>query len=276
MPDAFDPRRGAPAAPDWAAAFARLPLEMPPADSRQRFTLAVQAQARQAQAPRRDRRGTWAVGLASAAVLALGIGSPLLVHTPVPSAPATGQHVAAQVSPVAPVNVHAPTSNSPRGTAQDAAPATTELRLAQRALPGMERAFPAAPARVNRAKARQATDHLVSALPLAQIVAAADAAARIQALAQLQQQSEQLEALIAMARDESVGTGAGVAMTGELDAVLARLDTDLQRPGLAPAQRVALWQQRVDALEHLAGVTTTQRWLSAQGSFDQVALVSVD
>lgn len=279
MPDAIDPRRGDDAAPDWGAAFARLPLDTPPVDGLLRFSAAVQAKARQATAPRRDRRTTWAVVLASAAVLALVIGSPLLMRTPVPATPASGNDVAAQTSSShnsqAPATMTAPTPGPSTDARQDA-PASTELRLVQRALPGMERAFPESSAFVDRESARGATDRLIGTLPMAQIAAAADVATRAEALARLQQQSRQLEALIAMARDERVGTGAGVAMTGELDAVLARLDADLQRPDLDATQRVSLWQQRVETLEHLAGVTTTQRWLSAQGALDQVALVSVD
>lgn len=271
MPDAFDPRRGGDAAPDWGLAFARLPLETPPADSRQRFAAAVQAHARQREAPRRDRRATWAVVLASAAVLALVIAAPMLGWNPAPDAGDSG--VAARSIPVdakVPTAIPAP---PPRDDID--APPSTDRRLVQRALPGMVR-HPAASARVDRARARQATDRLLASMPMAQIAAAADAASDAQALAQLQQQARQLEALVAMARDERVGTGAGVAMTGALDAELARLDADLDGPGLDAAQRVALWQQRVDTLQHLAGVATTQRWLAAQGALDQVALVSVD
>jgi hypothetical protein len=208
----------------------------------------------------------------------LVVGSPFFIRTAqAPSVPV--QRVATPsappVQPTPAVQTAAPTSPSPDHAGRDAPP-STELRLVQRALPGMERAYPDASARVDRARARRATDQLVAGLPLGQITAAADAAVQAEALARLQQQSQRLEALIAMARDERVGSGASVAMTGELDAVLARLDADLQRPDLDAAQRVGLWQQRVDTLEHLAGVTTTQRWLSAQGALDQVALVGVD
>jgi hypothetical protein len=277
MPDAFDPRHGEPAPNDWAQAFARLPQEAPPAEALARFQQALQAQVRQADAPRRDRRGTWIVALASAAVLALVVGAPMLGldgDAPSPSAPPAGQ--VAVEAPARP-GVATPASASPAtavpATGQPAdAPASTELRLVQRALPGMERAFPRSSAVVDRHRARQATDRLVAALALPATIAATQPDDGLQ---RLQAQSQQLEALIALARDERVGHGAGVAMTGELDAALAALDAQLQRADLAPAQRQQLWQQRVDMLEHLAGVATTQRWLAAQGAADQTTLVSL-
>lgn len=272
MPDTIDPRRGRDAGPDWGLAFARLPLESPPAGSRQRFAAAVQAHARQLDAPRRDRRGTWAIVLASAAVLALVVAAPMLGWNAAPDANDSG--VAARAIPAAVPHPEAMSAQPPDEVMDP--PPSTNLRLVRRALPGMLRAHVEAPAHVDRTRARQATDRLLASMPLPQITAAADAAFNAQALAQLQQQSRQLESLVAMARDERVGTAAGMAMTSALDAELARLDADLQDPGLDAVQRVALWRQRVDTLQHLAGVATTQRWLAAQGALDQVALVSVD
>lgn len=283
MPDAIDIRRAEGVPNDWGQAFAQLAPETPPADARLRFEQALQARARQAAAPRRDRRGTWAVGLASAAVLALVIGAPLLQRPT--SAPRVQEAAVATPTPptgtAARTAAAAPADSAIAARVDGDAPRSTDLRLVQRALPGLERTWPersvleAPSPAVDRLRARQATDRLVAALALP---AGTSTLAQVpdEALQRLEAQSQQLEALVALARDERVGSGASVAMTGELDAALAQLDAQLQEPGLPPSRRVALWQQRVDLLEHLAGVASTQRWLAAQGAMGETALVSVD
>ncbi|QSX79762.1 hypothetical protein [Agrilutibacter solisilvae] len=281
MPDSSNPRRGEGAPMDWAEAFAQLPLEAPPTDSRRRFEQALQARARQADAPRRDRRGTWAVGLASAAVLALVIVAPMLNDamrgSATPATPTPGPRVATAVDAHTPAATIAPATQartpttSPASRAADA-PAPTQLQLAQRALPGLE----IAPSAVDRQRARRATDQLVATLDLARIAQVPAVPSTADTLEELRLRSQRLQALVALARDDRVSSPAGAFISGELEDTLARLDTELQRPGLDDTRRVALWQQRVDALEHLAGLESTQRWLAAQGMLLDTGLVSVD
>lgn len=95
-------------------------------------------------------------------------------------------------------------------------------------------------------------------------------------LPQLQAQSARLEALVALARDDSAGSASTAVITGQLEAGVAAIDAALSDPGLTTDQRTVLWQQRVDALQQLAGVETTKRWLAAQGALYDTALVSVD
>ena len=92
----------------------------------------------------------------------------------------------------------------------------------------------------------------------------------------LQNQSAQLEGLLALARDERVSSGTTAALTSELDARVASIDASLVQPDLDPAQRSALWSERVDALQQLVGIETTNRLYAALGETLDVALVSVD
>jgi hypothetical protein len=96
------------------------------------------------------------------------------------------------------------------------------------------------------------------------------------ALEQLYAESAQLEALLAMARDERVSSGTAAALAGDLDRQLASIDTALMQPGLSRAQQLALWRQRVDALRSVASFEGTRRWLVAQGERYDGALVSID
>lgn len=89
-------------------------------------------------------------------------------------------------------------------------------------------------------------------------------------------ESARLETLLAATRDERVASATGVALAGELDAELATIDAALRDPALEEAQRLALWQQRVDTLRTLVSFEGTQRWLAAQGERYDAALVRVD
>ena len=92
----------------------------------------------------------------------------------------------------------------------------------------------------------------------------------------LQAQSAQLEALVALARDERVGNASSELLSSELDAGIAVIDAALSQADLAGAQKQELWQQRVDLLQQLAGVEATSRWLAAQGASSTTTLVAVD
>lgn len=96
------------------------------------------------------------------------------------------------------------------------------------------------------------------------------------ALEQLYAQSAQLEALLAMARDDRVSSATAAALGGDLDQELARIDAALMQPGLPHAEQLALWRQRVDALRTVVGFEGTRRLLAAQGERYDGALVSID
>ncbi|KAB8190169.1 hypothetical protein FKV24_008850 [Lysobacter maris] len=96
------------------------------------------------------------------------------------------------------------------------------------------------------------------------------------AVARLEAESARLEALIAIARDDNVGSAAATVLTASLDERIGRIDGALSQPGLDRDSRLRLWRSRVDALHELAGVETTQRWLSARGESWDAALVQVD
>jgi len=89
-------------------------------------------------------------------------------------------------------------------------------------------------------------------------------------------ESAQLEAVLAMAHDDRVASGPAAALSDEFDAYLTSIDAALSQPALPRAQRLALWDQRVDALRQVAGFASTQRWLAANGDRYDGALVSVD
>ena len=273
MPDANDRRREDDTSPQWGEAFARLEQETPPENGWRRFDQAMQARTRQAQAPRRDRRATWLVTLASAAVLAVVAWGPMVQwRTPTPRMPSAQIAPTPSTAPATtpPAGVASSDSGSPSAAHADA-PAPTRLQLAQRALPGLERPLSA---QVDRGRARHATDTLIAGLSLP-AASTAFAQRTVDPLLQLQAQSRQLEALIALTRDDRVGSGASVVLASELEGAIAQVDQALAQANLEPAGREALWRQRVDALEQLAGVASTQRWLAAQGErYD--AVVSVE
>ncbi|MBN7135499.1 hypothetical protein A7A76_12085 [Lysobacter enzymogenes] len=106
---------------------------------------------------------------------------------------------------------------------------------------------------------------------------AADTDARLAAqLRELQAESAQLEALVAIARDERVASAAAAVMGAGLDQRLQLIDTALGDAALPAATRVALWRERVDSLRSLAGMESTQRWYAARGERYDSALVRVD
>lgn len=95
-------------------------------------------------------------------------------------------------------------------------------------------------------------------------------------LDRLYAESAQLEALVALARDDRMSTGTVAALGGELQAQVARIDAALVDPSLTPGQRLVMWRDRVQALRELAGFETTQRLLAARGEQYDGMLVSVD
>lgn len=88
-------------------------------------------------------------------------------------------------------------------------------------------------------------------------------------------ESAQLEALLALARDDRVSSAGAALLADELDAQVAAIDASLAQPGLDDGERLRLWRARVGALRQAAGFESTQRLLASQGRSD-VMLVSVD
>ena len=77
-------------------------------------------------------------------------------------------------------------------------------------------------------------------------------------------------------RDDRVASGTSAALSEELDRQVAVIDTALIQPGLSDTQLANLWGQRVDTLQQLVGIETTNRLYASRGQTYDVALVSID
>jgi len=100
--------------------------------------------------------------------------------------------------------------------------------------------------------------------------------ATVASLEQLYAESAQLEALLAMARDERVSSGSAAAVADDLDRQLASIDAALMQPDLPQARQLALWRERVEALRSVVGFEGTRRWLAVQGERYDGTLALVD
>jgi hypothetical protein len=100
--------------------------------------------------------------------------------------------------------------------------------------------------------------------------AAPDAAGELRAL---QQESAQLEALIAWSRNDAVADGTLDALADGLQQRVATLDGLLARDDLDPEAALPLWQERVLRLRQWADLETTQQLLAANGDADPGAPV---
>lgn len=232
----------------WGDAFAALPQEAPDAGGWQRVQARLPAPAPRA-------RVRWPLWLAVAASLVLAVAIPLrmLPQAEPPAAAAIAQVTGAPAvtqSVAPPVSIEAPTVSMPvakRDAPQRNAPIMPSQRPIRTAAP------PAEATRIATVDAPPTTD-----------------------LEPLYAQSAQLESLLAMARDERMANGTSAALTDGLDARLASIDAALVEPGLDAQRRAELWGQRVDALQQLVGIETTQRLYAARGQSYQAALVSID
>ena len=108
----------------------------------------------------------------------------------------------------------------------------------------------------------------------AQLVALTDDGAEIR-LAGIQQESARLEALLAMAHDDRVGSGTGAMLAAQLQSRLSQIDGVLASDTIDDDERLALWNARVDTLRDLTGLETTERWFAAEGRAYDTALVQV-
>lgn len=272
MPDAernHDPRTA-----DWGGAFAALPMEAPPADGWQRFARALDAPSR------RTRPARWPAWLAmAAAVSAVALVPVLMRDNATPQAPTearTATHAPPPADSSSPTAEPLPVEHA--GTpAIAAAQADTPDTIAKApaATPRKRRPSPTTPPHESepRRLVAEATPSAAPSNDAANTEAGADSTLAMQSL---QAESAQLEALVALARDERVASANAAALTAELDERIGRIDASLSQPALGDADRLALWQERVTAMRELAGIETTQRWLTARGERYDGALVSVD
>ena len=238
----------------WSEAFAALPRESPDAGGWQRLQARLPAPARS-----RTRRPLW---LATAAALLLAVAIPLRMlplagpDTPASMPQASTTPASGQAAPA----TRTVTTVATPAVAIDAqpAPAAAAHHARPRRVPPSQRPIRAAAEPVDAAG-----------------IAATDAKPGTE-LEPLYAQSAQLESLLALARDDRVASGTSAALSDALDARVASIDATLIQPGLSDAQRADLWGQRVDALQQLVGIETTNRLYAARGQSYDAALVSID
>lgn len=263
--------------------------------------------------PMPRRRRAVVGGLAAAAAIAfalpmawrLGTPEPMRVQAPVgvaaqPDAPSRAGHPAGGRAAVAVPRAmdasHAVTGAERRlsaATGMSIAAAPTANAVADdnhndtmRAAGGAREApvLPASPRAALRGASPPASrgDAVASSRPVApsQPVAAStdsdaapptDDAARLVAL---REESARLEALVAYARDDRLTSAPAAVLSATLDDRVRLIDTALMQPDLDASDRASLWGERVGALQELASLAGTQRWLAAHGaSMDAVARV---
>lgn len=252
----------------WGDAFAALPLESPPASRWPQIAARLDAPARPARKPRH-----WlalAAGLCALAALPLawtlrdagddGDARDEAATAAIVAAPRIDPPTATRVDPAAETAVDMSAASptvavAPTPSATDTARATQRSQRRGRRLAATE--------------AATATPHPESAA-----VAADDAPERT--LESLYAASTQLETLLALARDTRVESGPAAALAGALDADLATIDAQLAQPNLPSAERLSLWQARVETLQASAGFESQLRLIAAHGGQLDGALVSID
>lgn len=266
-----------PPAHGWGDVFAALPLESPPESRWPQLDARLDARNRPARNPR-----IWlalAAGLCALAALPLawtlrdaddvagsvGASSVSTTVSATTSAPAdtiaTPDAVppAAQAKPAPQPSLGTPSMQPVLATARTHSPSTVRR----------QRASERQPATTGRERGVTATADAASAtLP-------ADNASD-DALESLYTASAQLETLLAAARDTRVESGPAAALAGSIDAELATIDAHLAQPNLPNAERLSLWQARVETLQASAGFESQMRLLAAHGGRLDGALVSID
>ena len=258
MPDAggFEANERHDAGSGWGEAFAALPLESPDAGGWQRVQAHMHAPAR---SPAR-----WPLWLATAASLAVAVAVPLRMQsTRVADAPVPARQLASAASVPAPsVDTAMPDAVAPVAIAD--VPAAS-MRVSGNASP--RRSVRIAP---SQRPIRTAAE------PAGATRLATNTGPAADDLEPLYARSAQLESLLALARDDRVASGTNAALSNDLDARVVAIDATLLQPGLSDAQRSDLWSQRVDALQQLVGIETTNRLYAARGESYAAALVSID
>lgn len=275
MADTNFPLRATPS--DWRDAFTALPLERAPADAWARLAAALPATAPASKAAPRG-RPTWRA-LAAAASIAAAVplawwlttrdtaveprraSQPLVSTMP----PATGstRPVGATREPMHAASPHI-----------DVATARPEIARAsdRAASPRPTRRLRASP--VAAVAVAPATAAAASVLSPDVSVTTNLSSAEPSRLDALRQESARLEALVAYARDDRMTSATAALMSASLDDRIRLIDAALMQPDLADDARSSLWNQRVGALQELAALEGTQRWMAAHGtSMDAVARV---
>jgi hypothetical protein len=300
MPDSRDfPRHGP---RDWSEAFLALPMEAPPADGWAGISRALDARVPRVSSStgRRERRTSWLIWSASAAVLAVVAWAPLerwmdaskadanleAARLTATASPARNAENDAGATSKVPADRLARTSPIETGAPVELASTPAIKEVPATSLPAAADAQPKRPERSHVqpvAAARKASFAAAASTPDARpptldASSTTDTAVAtpVDPLPRLYAESAQLEALVALARDDRVASASGAVLAGELDAHIGLIDAALSQSDLSPAQRSALWQQRVDALRELAGVESTERWLASHGERMDGALVRVD
>lgn len=276
MPDERNHGHGGSAAPsDWAEAFAALPQETPPDDGWSRIATRLPSR----------RRTRWPAWVAAAAVLAVLAVLPSKLLSPDAPAPERDTPPARPVattpmetSPAEDATIDAgsmPSTEAREGGGDESASGTL-ARVA------VSEASPATTVPARRSEASGAAARTVTATAAATTGATRAAASPAGTdapgaeLERLYAESAQLEALLAMVRDDRVASGTAMALASEYDAQLAAIDAALMQPGIAPDERTSLWRDRVAALRQVAAFESTRRMLAAQGERYDTMLVSID
>ncbi|QNN47590.1 hypothetical protein H9L17_05475 [Thermomonas brevis] len=263
MPDASGHERHS-LPPRWSDAFAALPLDAAPPQAWERLRARLPAK------PVRV-RGRWPLWLAAAASLAAvgmlsmpmwGPSGNVGSHSYTSATPATSAAVPpVAASPNSPVGANPIALVTPERTAQDS---RSQGNSASRS------------ASTAAARERPREEAIAATATSPRRIAPSRRARPESNLEPLYAESAQLEALLAVARDDRIASSGAAALTDSLDAELAAIDATLIQPGLDAPRRAGLWRQRVDTLRQLAGVETTRRLLSARGETYDAALVSID
>ncbi|OHE86958.1 MAG: hypothetical protein A2579_01340 [Lysobacterales bacterium RIFOXYD1_FULL_69_11] len=270
MPDADRPREYIDPPADWSAAFAALPQAEPPPGGWQRLAPRLPAQSRSTQAGSGS-RAKWPVWLATAASLALAAAVPLVLmdgaadSTPPPSASLPATESVARTSTVpAPTTVEesvpmpSPVAVERDPAGSDPQPQSRVASVDPTEVPSLDGRAPAPSTVADEVHLDTVTDNR----PQMQ-------------LAVLQQESARLEALLALAHDERVGSGTGAMLAAQMQSRLSQIDSVLASGAINDDERLALWDARVDTLRDLTGLEATERWFAAEGRAYDTALVQV-
>jgi hypothetical protein len=286
MPDTGDfGKDSAAASPaSWGDAFAALPLETADGDGWQR----LQARLPAAASPRV--RVRWPLWLAAAASLGLVVALPLrMSHETAIESPALATD---QTSSQDAVAGHPGARRDPALVAdairhdEEAASRVPASSDREGLDPGLRRDDGSTLASGVAARSGRKHSTMPRIAPAQRPIRTAAESAGTTRLAEttpstptieaLHAESAQLEELLAMVRDDRMLSATSAALSSDLDARIASIDDALAQPGLDAADRDRLWQRRVDALQQLVGIETTNRLLSARGEQFNASLVSID
>ena len=270
MPDADRPREYNASPSDWSTAFAALPQAEPPRDCWHRLATQLPKHTRSTHS-RSASRAKWPVWLATAASLALAAAVPLALMDAVPD-------TAPSPSPTLPATQSvARVSTPPSAAAVEEADAAPAIAAVERDTAGSEPQPQARVASVEPTPAPSLANRTPVSSPVADQVdpdTVADTRPQLR-LAEIQQESARLEALLAMAHDDRVGSGTGAMLAAQMQSRLSQIDSVLASDVLDDDERLALWDARVDTLRDLTGLETTERWFAAEGRAYDTALVQV-